>query len=121
MATSNQSFPLTSKPANFPAAAVLALQHGFAAAVAQAMLDSQTQLNYTPTRMVSMLAAAPSAVQLAKSLVVSGDFQTGLKHAVRAGRRDLAIEGILLLPNFCVLFTKAELDAAQFRLDHCND
>jgi len=118
--TTQSAFPLKGKPINFPTAAYLALDAEFGRCVAQAMVDSQVELKYTPTRMISMLAAAPSAVQLAKALVVSGDFQTGLKHAVNAGRRDLAIEGIMLLPKFVSLFTKGELDAAQFRLDNCN-
>lgn len=56
-------------------------------------------------------------VDVGKHLVVSGDFQHGIKELAKMKRLDLSIESIMLNPGFRSLFTDQELAAARWRLD----
>ena len=72
-------------------------------------------LGYHPTRFEQMLETQ-GAVGLARKLVTSGDLQDGLKAMAKLGRRDLTMESIMLEDKFKSLFSKAELEAAKWRL-----
>lgn len=72
-------------------------------------------LGYTPTRFEQMIEAA-HPVEVAKQLVVSGEFQHGIRELTKLGHQELTIEGIMLQDRFSSLFNRAELDAAAWRL-----
>lgn len=72
-------------------------------------------LDYRPTRFEQMLDSS-DAVSVAKSLVKSGELQNGLKKVKSLGRLDLAMEQIMLEPQFKPLFTDEERQAAAWRL-----
>ena len=55
-------------------------------------------------------------VEGARQLTSSGKIQRGLKRTVAEKRAQLAIESIMLEPEFSDLFSKDELDAARWRL-----
>ncbi len=73
------------------------------------------ELGYTPSRFEQMIEAA-HPVEVAKRLVVSGEFQHGVKELTKLGHQELTIEGIMQQERFSPLFTQAELDAAAWRL-----
>jgi hypothetical protein len=73
------------------------------------------ELGYHPTRFEQMLSDL-GACRLAKKLVISGDLQDGLKEMAKLGHKELTLEAIMLEPRFKSLFTKAELQAADWRL-----
>jgi hypothetical protein len=52
----------------------------------------------------------------AKKLIASGAIQDGFRKVVELGRPDLTMESIMLEPEFQTLFSRAELDAARWRL-----
>lgn len=72
---------------------------------------------YPPTGFEQMLENK-HAVELAKELVMSGKFHTGLKRLIREGRPDLTLEHVMLGPEFSQLFSTEELKTAQWRLDN---
>ena len=58
------------------------------------------------------------AVPYAKELVVSGEFQSGLKRLRDLNRLDLSIEHLVAeVPRFRTLFTEEEREAARWRLE----
>lgn len=69
-----------------------------------------------PHRFEQMLNAE-GGLALARRLVKSGELQDGLRTLIRLGRRDLAMESIMLEEEFKPLFTPAERAAAQWRLE----
>ena len=73
-------------------------------------------LGYTPSRFTEMLNTL-GALRTAKQLVVSGEIQEGLRRLVSMNRPDLAMESIMLEPEFESLFRAPELSAARWRLD----
>ena len=90
------------------------LESEFTARVREALAEAH-DLHYYPTRFEQMLAEL-GAVKLAKKLVVSGELQDGLKKMAKLGRKDLALEAIVLEPRFASLFSKDEKQAAEWRL-----
>lgn len=74
-------------------------------------------LGYSPSRFEQMLNSSPSAVSLAKKLVVSSDLQDGLKRIAKLGRLELSMESIMLEEKFKPLFPDPVLQAARWRLD----
>ena len=80
-------------------------------------IDLCRGLGYSPSRFEQMLNSSPSAVSLAKKLVVSADLQDGLKRIAKLGRLELSMESIMLEEKFKPLFTDQVLEAAKWRLD----
>jgi hypothetical protein len=72
-------------------------------------------LGYIPSRFERMIELA-HPVEVAKKLVVSGEFQHGICELTKLGHQELTIEGIMQQKWFSPLFTKAELQAAAWRL-----
>lgn len=73
------------------------------------------KLGYHPTRFEQMLDTLGGA-SLAKKLVISGELQDGLKKLAKLGRLDLSMEAIMQEVRFASLFSKLEIEAAQWRL-----
>lgn len=73
-------------------------------------------LDYHPYRFEQMLSAE-GGLALAHRLVKSGELQDGLNAMIKLGRRDLAMESIMLEEEFATLFTPAERAAARWRLE----
>ena len=73
-------------------------------------------LGYTPTRFIQMMEDT-HPVEIAKQLVVSGEFQHGIQELTRRDHQELTIEAIMLQERFAPLFTKGELEAAAWRLE----
>ena len=72
-------------------------------------------LGYVPSRFEQMIESA-HPVEVAKKLVVSGEFQHGIRELTRLGHQELTIEGIMQQEQFSSLFTNAEVQAAAWRL-----
>lgn len=83
----------------------------------RAAIDLCRELGYSPSRFEQMLNSSPTAVSLAKKLVVSSELQDGLKRIHKLGRLDLAMESIMLEEKFKPLFSDQVLQAARWRLD----
>lgn len=79
-------------------------------------MDESTRLGYSPKRIRKMLETS-HPVEVAKRLVVSGDFQEGFKSMISMGRPNLTVESIMLDDQFASLFTPEERVAAKWRLD----
>jgi hypothetical protein len=90
------------------------LESEFSERLRDAILQSHG-LGYHATRFEQMLNEQ-GALGLARKLVKSGELQEGLKEIVKLGRRDLSMESIMLEPKFNSIFSKAELEAATWRL-----
>ncbi|MDF4355273.1 hypothetical protein P3445_22490 [Vibrio parahaemolyticus] len=75
------------------------------------------ELGYRPSRFEEMIATS-HPVDVAKAFVVSGDFQSGFKQLKKLGKLNLTVEGIMINPKYSTLFTKAELEAAKWRLEN---
>lgn len=90
------------------------LSDQFAARIKDALAQCYA-LGYTPHRFEQMLKEH-GGVGLARKLVISGELQGGLNSLKKLGRLDLSVERIMLDPAFVSLFTKAERDAAAWRL-----
>ncbi|QUI64348.1 hypothetical protein GSF04_18420 [Pseudoalteromonas sp. A22] len=73
------------------------------------------EIGYSPIRFESMIQER-HPVEVAKTLVLSGEIQTGVRELKRLNRLDLTIESLMCLPEFKVLFTSDELTAAKWRL-----
>ena len=80
-------------------------------------IDLCRGLGYSPVRFEQMLNSSPSAVSLAKKLVVSAELQDGLKRIAKLGRLELSMESIMLEEKFKPLFPDQLLEAAKWRLD----
>lgn len=81
----------------------------------QESIDESKKHDYNPIRILDMLRSS-TAVEVAKKLVLSGHIQSGLKKTVKERRAELAIESIMLDPEFVTLFTSEELEVARWRL-----
>lgn len=57
------------------------------------------------------------AVELAKKLVIAPDLKSGLKQLKKANALDLSFECIMLEPQFSPLFSKEQLECAQWNLE----
>jgi hypothetical protein len=90
------------------------LSDQFAARIKDALAQCYA-LGYTPHRFEQMLKEN-GGVGLARKLVISGELQDGLISLKKLGRLDLSVEHIMLDAAFVSLFTKAERDAASWRL-----
>ena len=94
----------------------MALEDQFTRRVLDA-IEASHRIGYHPIGFEAMLAnRAGDAIQLAKDLVTVGSAQSGLKRLKQHGRLDLAIESIMLEPQFQPLFEKKYLDAAGWHL-----
>lgn len=80
-------------------------------------IDLCRKLGYSPSRFEQMLNNSPSAVSLARKLVVSSELQDGLKRIAKLGRLELSMESIMLEEKFKPLFSAQVLEAAKWRLD----
>jgi hypothetical protein len=80
-------------------------------------IDLCRGLGYSPSRFEQMLNSSPSAVSLAKKLVVSAELQDGLKRIAKLGRLELSMESIMLEEKFKPLFPDQVLEAAKWRLE----
>jgi hypothetical protein len=83
----------------------------------RAAMDECANLGYPPNRIRQMFDAS-HPVEVAKRLVVSGDFQEGFRAVIAMGRPDLTIESIMLEERYSSLFTAQELQAARWRLNN---
>jgi hypothetical protein len=90
------------------------LEAEFTARLQDAIRQSH-ELGYHPTRFEQMLAEY-GAINLSKKLIKSGELQDGLKAMAKLGRKDLALESIMLEPKFKPLFSAAEIEVATWRL-----
>ena len=73
------------------------------------------ELGYPPITFERMLRDH-SPVTVAKRLIASGDIQSGFKELVKLGRKDLTLESIMLEAEFRSLFSRGEIEAAEWRL-----
>ena len=94
----------------------MSLRDEFKAEILSAIGRSQ-DLGYNPTIFQQMITAN-HPVEVGKKLVVSGEWQHGIKEMAKLGHLELTIESVMLQPQFKSLFTPAELAAAQWRLDN---
>lgn len=92
----------------------MSLRDEFGAAVRSA-IGQCYDLGYIPSRFEQMVESA-HPVEVAKQLVVSGEFQHGIRELTNLGHQELTIEGIMQQERFSPLFTNAELQAAAWRL-----
>ena len=92
----------------------IALEQEFAARLQDALRQTHA-LNYSPTRIESMLEEL-GAVDLARAFVNSGVLQHGLTTMAKLGRKHLTVEAIMLEPKFASLFSADELQHAAHRL-----
>ena len=83
----------------------------------RAAMDECASFGYPPNRIRRMIDAA-HPVEVAKRLVISGDFQDGFLAVIGMGRPDLTVESIMCEARFSELFTDQELEAARWRLDN---
>ncbi|MBX9900334.1 MAG: hypothetical protein K2Y28_06070 [Burkholderiaceae bacterium] len=81
----------------------------------RAAIEESRRIGYPPNRFETMLNEM-GAIPLAKKLVKSSDLQTGLDALKKLGRPDLSLEHIMQKEEFKSLFSKTELEAAQWRL-----
>lgn len=79
-------------------------------------IEESARIGYHPSRFIKMLQDS-DAISVAKKIVASGELQDGFKKLKALDRLDLALESIMLKPEFSKLFTKQELKAAKWRLD----
>ena len=94
----------------------MALEAEFEAQMHKALREA-AKLGYRPTRFEEKMERE-GAVAYAKELVISGEFQSGLKRLKQMNRLDLSIEHLVAnCPRFHCLFTKDEIEAARWRLD----
>ncbi len=94
----------------------MSLKDEFRAAILAATEESKG-LGYNPTKFIEM-AKQSHPVEIGKKFVASGHFQAGIIEMAKRNRKDLTIEWVMLRPQFSSLFTSAELEAAQWRLDN---
>jgi hypothetical protein len=92
----------------------MGLREEFWAAVRSAVVQCYG-LGYAPSRFEKMIESS-HPVEVAKRLVISGDFQHGIRELTKLGRKDLTIESLMLEERFSPLFTNAERKAAAWRL-----
>lgn len=90
------------------------LQEKFSSQLREAIHECH-KIGYHPSRFEQMLDSL-GGVSMAKKLVISGELQDGLKKLAKLGRLDLSMEAIMQEERFTSLFTKPELEAAQWRL-----
>ena len=83
-------------------------------------IDQCCELGYIPTRLKEMIETR-HPVEVAKSFVISGDFQDGFERLNNMGKPELTVEGIMLQPKYISLFTASELKAAKWRLENVNN
>lgn len=75
---------------------------------------------YYPTYYMQMIEDC-GAIETARRLVLSGVAQRGFTILMKAGRKDLTIEGIMTKTQFSALFTVEEIKGAHFRLNHWSE
>lgn len=73
------------------------------------------RLGYVPTAWIAMIERY-GAVDAAKRLLVSGDFQPGLLRLLKLGRADLTIEHAVLNAHWAELFSDQDRELASWRL-----
>lgn len=89
----------------------------FSEAIAEAIRECHS-FGYHPTKWESMNREL-TPVGAAKKLVLSGDFQQGLKRLLGESREHLTVEAIMLRPEFSVLFSRELLEMAKWRIVEC--
>lgn len=90
----------------------------FADRLKDSIIESR-KLGYNPSVFEGMLNSY-GAVGAAKRLLLPSEGQTGLKRLISLGRKDLTVEAIMLEPEFSVLFSEQELEAAAWHLSQCS-
>ena len=94
----------------------MTIKDEFASEIREA-INQCYELGYRPSRFEEMIATS-HPVDVAKAFVVSGDFQSGFKQLKKLGKLNLTVEGLVIKPKYSTLFTKAELEAAKWRLEN---
>jgi len=89
----------------------------FADAIFEAIRECR-EFGYHPAKWESMNREL-TPVGAAKKLVLSGDFQQGLKRLLGESREHLTVEAIMLRPEFSVLFSRELLEMAKWRIVEC--
>ena len=72
-------------------------------------------IGYSPNIFKQMISSQ-HPVEVGKKLVLSGELQYGIRELAKLSHLELTIESIMLQPRFQSLFSKEELEAAQWRL-----
>ena len=94
----------------------MSLEMEFEDAMRKALREAAT-LGYHPIRFEEKMERE-GAVAYAKELVISGEFQSGLRRLKQMNRLDLSIEYLVAnCRRFHRLFTKDEIEAARWRLE----
>lgn len=93
----------------------MSIREEFTAEILSAIGRSK-DLGYNPTIFQQMISRN-HPVEVGKKLVISGEWQQGIKEMAKLGHLELTIESIMLQERFSSLFTLEEL-AAQWRLDN---
>jgi hypothetical protein len=83
----------------------------------EAAVDECRALGYVPTAWISMMRGPGGAASAARRLLVSGDVQSGFERLIRMGRTDLTVEQAVLDERWADLFSEAQREAAQWRLN----
>ena len=82
-----------------------------------AAIERCYDIGYSPNIFKRMIEAQ-HPVEVGKKLVLSGEFQYGIKELSKLGHLELTIEHIMLDPKYRELFNREHLDAAKWRLDN---
>lgn len=76
----------------------------------------ERELGTYPARNYQMLGAPGGGPEMAHRLLRGGDTSEGFELLWKAGRLELSLEALVLLPWYSSLFTNEERDVAQRRL-----
>lgn len=82
-------------------------------------IECSREIGYNPSAFVGMIEI-DHPVEVAKKLMVSGRIQPGFERLIKANRKDLTVEYIMLKPEYNDLFGKQHLEAAEWRLKQAN-
>ena len=97
----------------------MSLRDEFMAAVRSAVGQCH-DIGYIPSHFERMIEAS-HPVEVAKKLVISGEFQHGICELTKLGHQELTIENIMQQEQFLPLFTTSEIQAAKWRLANAHD
>ena len=92
------------------------LQKEFTLACEEAIRECR-KLGYVPSVWMRMIQTH-GAVETARKLILSGDFQDGLLRLLSLGRADLTIESAVLDERWNDLFTDEQRAVAKWRLEN---
>ena len=95
------------------------LEKRFQAELEESCEICKTKYNYNPTAFKLMMAKS-GAVEAAKQLLRSTQWQTGFGKLCEIKRLDLSVENHVSKPEYESLFTEEEIAEARKRLDVCD-